>query len=508
MPGPGFNAVVDFLEGGALGGPAERVDTHAAIVLLAGERAYKLKRPVRYSFLDFTALAAREAALRHELALNRRTAPELYVRVLPVTAGPDGGLVLDGKGTPVEWLLEMRRFPADAQLDRIAAAGGLRPELVDALADVIAKAQAEAPPRPDQGGAAAMRVVAEGNAEDLRAAVPEVFAADGVDALVASTRERLASIAGLLDRRRAHGLVRHCHGDLHLANIVLLGDRPTLFDCIEFDDAIACIDVLYDLAFLIMDLIEKGHPEAACRLLNRWLERTGDHGGLSLLPLFLSLRAVIRAKVLGLAVTQGAGTDPADACRYLALGHAFLNPPAPFLVAIGGQSGTGKTTLARAVAHRIGAAPGAVILRSDVIRKGRFGREPTDRLPPEAYVPAVSRQVFAAIAERAAECLTAGHAVIADAVYGTPEQRAGIAAAAARCGVPFLGVWLEAPQATCAARVTARTGDASDADAAVVARQGQNIDFGSVGWHRLRADRPIAEVAADVLALLTDDMRC
>jgi predicted kinase len=353
-----------------------------------------------------------------------------------------------------------------------------------------------------------MRVVAEGNAEDLRAAVPKVFAAGEIDALVAATVERLAAGAELLDLRRAHGLVRHCHGDLHLANLVLLDGRPTLFDCIEFDDAIACIDVLYDLAFLIMDLLEKGHAEAACRLLNRWLERTGDHGGLSLLPLFLSLRAVIRAKVLGLAVTQGTGTDPADARRYLALGRSFLSPPAPLLVAIGGQSGTGKTTLARAIAHRLGAAPGAVILRSDVIRKGQFDREPTDRLPPEAYLPAVSRQVFATIADRAAECLAVGHAVIADAVYGTSEQRAGIAAAAARCGAPFLGIWLEAPQATCVTRVTTRTGDASDADAAVVARQSESIDSGSVGWHRLRADRPIAEVAADALALLTDGMRC
>ncbi|MGD9512130.1 MAG: AAA family ATPase, partial [Geminicoccaceae bacterium] len=475
--------------------------------LLAGERAFKLKRPVRYSFLDFTTLAAREAALRHELELNRRSAPQLYRRVLPVTAEPDGGLALDGVGAPVEWLLEMRRFPAEAQLDRVAAAGGLHAEVVDALADAIAVAQAEAPPRPDRGGARAMGVVADGNAEDLRAAVPDVFAAAEVEALTAATREWLSKLAGLLDHRRDQGFVRHCHGDLHLANLVLLDGRPTLFDCIEFDDAIACIDVLYDLAFLIMDLIEQGYPEAACRLLNRWLERTGEHGGLALLPLFLSLRAVIRAKVLGLAVLQADSGDPARARRYLTLGRSFLSPPAPCLVAIGGRSGTGKTTLARNIAHHLGAAPGAVILRSDVIRKSLFGREPTDRLPPVAYTSEMSRRVFAVLAEYAATCLSAGHAVIADAVYGAPQQRAEIEAVATSHDMPFLGIWLEAAQATCMVRVGERSGDASDADARVVMRQTESIDAASVRWHRVRSDRPIAEVASDALLLLTDGMR-
>ena len=506
MPDPGFDAVLDFLLGGALGGPVERVDTHAAIVLLAGDRAFKLKRPVRYSFLDFTTLPAREAALRHELELNRRTASELYLRVLPVTVESDDRLALDGAGTPVEWLLEMHRFPRDAQLDRVLAAGELSPELVDALADAIAAAQAAAEPTPDRGGAGAMRVVAKGNGEDLRAAVPKVFAADDVDALVAETEGRLVRASDLLDERRRQGSVRHCHGDLHLANLVLLHGRPTLFDCIEFDDAIACIDVVYDLAFLVMDLIEKGHRPAACRLLNRWLERTGDYGGLAPLPLFLSLRVAIRAKVLGLAITQGARGDPAEARRYLTLARTFLSPAAPRLLAIGGGSGTGKTTLARQLADRMGAAPGAVVLRSDVIRKRLLGCEPTERLPPEAYAPEMSQRVFAAIAERASQCLTAGHAVIADAVYGQERQRAGIAAVAARAGVPFTGIWLEAPADLCTARVAARTGDASDANAAVVARQSETLDQRSVRWHRLRADRPLAAIEAEVWALMVESL--
>ena len=214
---------------------------------------------------------------------------------------------------------------------------------------------------------------------------------------------------------------------------MLLGDRPVLFDCIEFDDDFACIDVLYDLAFLLMDLIEKGHRPAAARLLNGWLERTGDHAGLALLPAVpLPARRHPR---------QGPGPRRPARPRRRRRRAAPLSrarPPnswprrRPSSLAIGGGSGTGKTTLARALAPDLpGPAPGAVILRSDVIRKALFGRSPTDRLPPEAYAPDVSARVFATIAERAATCLAAGHSVIADAVYGHPAQRAAIAAVAA-----------------------------------------------------------------------------
>ena len=243
--------VLDFLEGGGLGAVPERIDTHAAIILLTPERAYKLKRPVRYSFLDFTSLERRERTLRHELELNRANAPELYLRVLPVTAEPSG-LALDGPGEPIEWLLEMRRFPAEAQLDRVAAATGLDGTLVDRLAETLARAHAAAAPRSDMGGLATMREIAQGNRVDLDAAVPAVFTAQAVRDLDGGTEDLLVRRGPLLDQRRAAGLVRHCHGDLHLANIVLLEDRPVLFDCIEFDDGLACIDVMYDLAFLLM----------------------------------------------------------------------------------------------------------------------------------------------------------------------------------------------------------------------------------------------------------------
>jgi aminoglycoside phosphotransferase family enzyme/predicted kinase len=507
MPAMDQSEVLAFLERGTLGAARERIDTHAAIILLAGDRAFKLKRPVRYSFLDFTTLERRERALRHELELNRRTAPMLYRRVLPVTREADGGLALGGAGRPVEWLLEMARFPAEAELDRVAAAGPLAPELMDRLAEGVAELHAAAPRHPDKGGIAAMREVARGNVEDLTAATPEVFAPEAVQALAAATETLLTRTTALMEQRRAAGRVRHCHGDLHLGNIVLLDRRPVPFDCIEFDDDFACIDVLYDLAFLVMDLLQRGHAAEANRLLNGWLERTRDHAGLTLLPLFLSVRAVIRAKVIALAVLKGGEGEAAEARRYLAPGQSLLQPAPPCLVAIGGASGTGKTSVARRLAPGLhGPAPGAVVLRSDVIRKELFGRPATERLPVEAYAPAVSARVFATLAERAAETLAAGYSVIADAVYGTPEQRAAIEAVASTAGVPFAGFWLEAPMRVLVDRVDARTGDASDAGATVVRRQLATLDQASVRWRRIRADQPLDAVAAAVAQHLDHEL--
>ena len=265
MPASDQSEVLAFLEGGGLGAIPERIDTHAAIVLLTPDRAYKLKRPVRYSFLDFTTLERREQTLRHELELNRKHAPELYLRVLPVTADP-AGLALDGNGPPVEWLLEMRRFPAEAELDRVAAATGLpdpwstaspRPSPPPTLRPHPAPTRAATPPC-----ARSPSATAPTSTPPSPASSPPTPSAR-LDAL---TQTSCGRHGPLLDRRRAEGRVRHCHGDLHLANIVLLGDRPVLFDCIEFDDDFACIDVLYDLAFLLMDLIERATvpPPPAC----------------------------------------------------------------------------------------------------------------------------------------------------------------------------------------------------------------------------------------------------
>ena len=468
--------------------PVEHIETHAAIILLSGERAYKLKKPVAFSFLDFRELEARRAALEAELRLNRRTAPELYEAVVPVVE-MDGGIRIDGAGEAVEWLLVMRRFPEACRLDHVAERGELTAALVEGLARSIVAFHDALEPLEDAGGAVAMREVVDGNAADLRRSVPEIFAASEVDALIEATATEVDRHAALLDQRRADGFVRHCHGDLHLENIVLLAGRPVLFDCIEFNDDFARIDLLYDLAFLVMDLVDRGFVAEATALLQAYGDRREDDAGLALLPFFLSVRAAIRAKVEAFAGEQ------AKARSYLELAACALRPATVRLIAIGGRSGTGKSSVARVLAPGLGAVPGAVVLRSDVIRKRLFGLEPTEKLPEAAYAEEVSERVFEHLAGRAETLLRAGRTVIADGVFGGPDKRARIERAAAAAGAPFFGVWLEAPEPVLEARVGGRERDASDADIAVVRAQSA-MRTGAIDWSSIDACGPV-EVVAD-----------
>ncbi len=488
---------------GAPGAEVERITTHAALIFLVGDRAFKMKRAVRYSFLDFSTLARRKEALDAELRLNRRTAPMLYREVVAVTQSDDGELAIDGDGKPVEWLLAMKRFDQDALLDRIARHHALEPGTIDALADTLAGFHDQAERRSDMGGHAAMATVIDGNAGDLESLIGPVLEESAVVAVNDASREALERARALLDQRRGEGFVRHCHGDLHLGNIVLLEGRPVLFDCLEFDPELATIDTFYDLAFVLMDLIHRDLGVLAQRLLNGYLDATGDDAGTALLPLFLSCRAVIRAKVTGFA-TQSEPDDQevATARAYLDLARRFLAPEPPRLMAIGGLSGTGKSTLARALAPAIGAAPGAVVLRSDVIRKTLLGVAPTERLESEAYAEEISLRVYAVMVSRARILLAAGHAAIADAVYLDPDHRARIERVATGLGVPFQGLWLRAPAATLTKRVQGRSRDASDATTAVVASQ-LEADPGPLTWDELDAGtdpETIADAARAALA--------
>jgi aminoglycoside phosphotransferase family enzyme/predicted kinase len=505
-----LDALVAFLSRGEAYGlpeqPVEQITTHAALIFLVGERAYKLKRPVRYSFLDFSTAARRRQALEAELRLNRRTAPMLYRRLIPVVRTADGGHALAGTGQPVEWLLEMQRFDQAALLDRIAERGELDGATIDALAEVIAGFHEHAEKRRGRGGYAAMRQVVDGNAEDLAGLAETVFAAKAVDDLNERTRAELERRRDLLKQRRRAGKVRHCHGDLHLGNIVLWEGRPVLFDCLEFDEALATIDTFYDVAFTLMDLCHRGLRSLAQRLLNGYLDATWDDAGVALLPLFLSCRAVIRAKVQGLAAeheddAEARAREIEAARAYLDLAAGFLAPEPPRLIAIGGVSGTGKSTLARKLAPALGAAPGAVLLRSDVVRKKLCGVRPTERLGPEAYDERVSRRVYDTLAARAAEVLAAGHAAIVDAVFLDPRERARIEQTAVDRGAPFHGLWLTAPAEVLAQRVEARRSDASDATLAVL-RDQLAADPRQIAWRMLDCAGAPERVAAAAAAAL------
>jgi hypothetical protein len=338
------------------------------------------------------------------------------------------------------------------------------------------------------GGAKIIAEIIEGNVASVdRVAVPRPLSPARAEALHAGCRARFATIEALLDRRGAEGRVRDGHGDLHLRNICLIAGEPLLFDAIEFNPGFRRIDVFYDFAFLLMDLLHRRLADHANLALNGYVDAGGDMEGLATLPLFLAMRAIIRGHIQAtIASAQKNESLWAESAAYFDLAAAALAPPPPMLLAIGGLSGTGKSTLGRAVAPALGAMPGALLLRSDVIRKRLAGVPPGQRLPETHYTPEWTARVYAEMLRRADVALRAGHSVIADAVSGQPEQRAALEAAAKQAGARFLGVWLEAPLAVREARVGARVSDASDAGVGVARRQ-HEPDPAALGWWRVDA---------------------
>jgi aminoglycoside phosphotransferase family enzyme/predicted kinase len=493
-------AVIDFLAASSThaGATVERIDTHASIVFLAGPRAYKLKRAVRFDYLDFSTSERRRLLCEAEVRLNRRTAPALYRGVVAITRQGDGSLALAGTGKPVDWLVEMNRFPQEGLFDRLASAGGLGLELMAPLASAIAEFHSSAEHRSDHGGKAGMSWVIEGNSAGFAEFGKGCLDPAAADRVTDDACRELERHAEILERRRESGLVRQCHGDLHLRNIVLLDGRPTLFDAVEFNDEISCTDVLYDLAFLLMDLWRRQLPRHSNLVLNRYLVETADFEGLSLLPLFLSCRAAVRAKTSATSAQLQQDVQrrlelEGMAREYLAMAEQLLHPLHPCLVAIGGLSGSGKSTLALNLAPSVGGVPGAVVLRSDETRKRLCGVPLLQRLGPEGYSSQVSERVYSTLADEAALVLRVGHSVVVDAVYARAADRDVIEGVAAAASVPFIGLWLEAPESELIARTEQRHNDASDADATIVRMQrAQNT--GDIRWSRLDASAPVASV--------------
>ena len=484
---------------------AVRIDTHISTVWLAGDFAYKTKKPVRLPFLDFSTLAQRHRFLQEELRLNRRTAPELYLDLLPVT-GSAVAPVLGGAGEVIDWVLRMRRFPDGALLSELAARDALSPWHVDALAAHVADFHRSLPALPPESVPA--QDVVEWTHESLaEAASSELRPAEVGPDRVRDLRDRLPALfarqAGWRERRVRAGFLRECHGDLHLGNLVLWRGGVVAFDAIEFEPALRCIDLMNDVAFAFMDLLAWGWPELAWRFVNGYVERTGDFDGLLGLRAFAAYRARVRAKV---ALLSG---QPQGFLRYWPLAEALAAEPArPRLLLVMGLSGAGKSTLAASVAEQLG----AIRLRSDVERKRIHGLAPTDRGGParDLYAPEATRRTYDRLRELAAGLLTAGHSVVVDAALLRQSERAALRELAQARDLPFLLLECVAAPDLMERRLQQRAEadtDASDAGVEVLRHQRLLAEPVPPDWaavHRVLVnDGSLADLRAAVVGLLT-----
>lgn len=480
-----------------------RIDTHGAAVFLAGDKAYKIKRAVCFPFMDFSTLARREEACRAEIEINRPNAPEIYHDAVAITRDKTGKLALNGNGEPIEWAVAMYRFDTEMTFDNLARNNQLRDRDLDGAVDAIVAFQKRAVLRRASDWIADLNSYVDQNDQAFHEAYT-AFSLQDAGSLTQRTHSEWHRMRPLLLARGTANKVRRCHGDLHLRNIVRLGDTVRLFDAVEFDDRIATGDVLYDLAFLLMDLDEHGRRREANRVLNRYLAKMNDEDdleALAALPLFMSVRAALRAKICAMSAQHlhdgEKEAGQAEAQRFLEFANDVLEPRDVSLTVVGGLSGVGKSAVAQALAPTIGRSPGAVILRSDVVRKNMMQSEWNEPLGDTAYTKEMTKKVYASLERMACKCLAAGHSVVIDAVCARAEEREAFEALAMGVECHFAGVWLDAPLPTRLERIAGRGDDPSDADADIAQVQ-ERYDLFDVEWPRVDADPDLETVVSRV----------
>ncbi|HDP90302.1 MAG TPA: hypothetical protein ENN42_10195 [Thioalkalivibrio sp.] len=460
----------------------EEIQTHISTVLLTGEFAYKIKKPLDLGFLNFASLADRKRYCQEELRLNRRLAPSLYLDVVAFTGSPASPAV-DGEGVAFEYAVKMRQFDQDTLLDRVLERGELSLARMDEIADRVARFHAEAAVAGADlpfGTSEAVYAPMAQNFEQLAPLITDPTQKDQLARLEAWTRQRYEELKPLLDARKRDGFIRECHGDMHLGNMALIDGELAIFDGIEFNDYFRWIDVMSEIAFLVMDLDDRKAHAHAHHVLNRYLERSGDYAGLRLLRFYQVYRAMVRAKVSSIRLSQGglAEDERARILRayqgYADLAEHYTTLHRPAIAVTYGVSGAGKTTVSQAIVDQLG----AIRLRSDVERKRLFD------LPPEAdsksgmnagiYTPEASQQTYARLHDLCAVLAESGFLTIADATFLRRGQRAPFAALAERLACPYLVLEIGADNAELRRRVVARAAegrDASEADLAVLEQQ-------------------------------------
>ncbi len=457
------------------------IETHISWILLTGDFAYKIKKPLDLGFLDFSTLANRLHACCDEVRLNRRLAPDIYLDVVPITGTADAPH-LDGRGETIEYAVKMRQFPADATLDRLDAQGGMTAQHVDTIAATVARFHLDACARADAdspwGSADAVwRPVAQ-NFAQIAPRLDDAGDRAQLDALQRWSEREHARLAPLMAARKRDGFVRECHGDLHLGNLAWFDGRLLVFDCIEFNPELRWIDIQSEIAFCFMDLLQRDHPDWAWLFLNGWLEMTGDYAGLALLRYYAVYRALVRAKVAAIRGMQTTGPEREAALgevrTLLALATSLTRPPVARLDITHGLSGSGKTTVTRQLMQR----PGAIRLRSDVERKRLAGLDALAKsgsgVGTQLYAADATRRTYEHLASLAGQTIVAGWPVIIDATFTARWQRDLPRDVARANRVAFRILDFPVPVDTLRARIVARSQagtDASEADLAVLQHQ-------------------------------------
>lgn len=462
----------------------ELIETHISWVILTGDFAYKIKKPVDFGFLDFSTLEKRRRCCEQELQLNRRLAPEIYLDVVAITGTKDKPRI-SAEGDAFEYAVKMTQFPQSAQLDNMLTAGELEPEHIDAISHMVAEFHqtvAVANDSMDYGNKDLVYQPVEENFSQIKAHLDVDLYADKLETLAQWCGAEFRKLETIFENRKHTGYVRECHGDMHLRNLLWLDGRAIAFDCIEFNPALRWIDVLSEVAFLVMDLQDRKQPQLANRFLNHYLELSGDYPGLPVLPFYLCYRAMVRAKVNALRLQQKALSAAeresaiAEFESYLDLAISYTQLPTLKLIIMRGLSASGKSTVSQQLLEKFS----AIRIRSDVERKRLFniassdhstGVKTSNKIDSGIYNAQASQQTYAKLAELASQIISAGYSVIVDATFLQHAQREIFQTLADQLAVPYIILEVTAPAETLRQRIRQRKSDVSDADLSVLEQQ-------------------------------------